>query len=604
MSNNNYNNNDNVCCTTSCGNNNSNNVGHSYPPPLSQQHQQQPQPALPPPYPPYVPPSQQQPLPSSYSPANNNGDGSAVVQQGYYPQQQQQPIVVGTPIGQQQQQQQQQQPSQVHVHVGSTSRMFSTGLCDFFEHPLSCLDACVCPCCTVAYQYGRLTTGRYGMDTMVCCTVFCMDVLCFWGLVTVCATVNNRMRMRELFMIGGNGCEDCLMACCCLPCTISQISREMGNRSLWPGGVISGPNYVPRVTIDRTASNNFTPPSPYPVQQEQMQSSGNTPPPPPQQQQLPTNNVNKNNNYHRAGSSANLITADMHIPEGFQSTFVDLSTLDQASLRRISQLVKSSRDRRKREAAEASRANAATDNAVGGDVCEDKDADQKDMFFEREYMERAVLHQEEDDDFAEVLALWEEYRYVVEPALERARREREHLAFEKKRLRRMQKLAVERECRAFWGCLEDARHKEAHCAEIERQERQAVATKNYVTKQLRKEFSGALPVMATPRPLAVSRGGTAFSPLTSVGGFRSHGDDAQDPTLAYEEFAAASRESYRRYCEQQRDISSPYMYSPGLHNNTQLAFLSSSDPSFIGSGDKMGVSSPPHHQFSVLPRRT
>jgi hypothetical protein len=52
----------------------------------------------------------------------------------------------------------------------------------------------------------------------------------FWGLACVGISfimpMLNRGDMRAKYHLQGNGCKDCLCACCCTPCDVTQQDKE------------------------------------------------------------------------------------------------------------------------------------------------------------------------------------------------------------------------------------------------------------------------------------------------------------------------------------------------------------------------------------------
>lgn len=62
----------------------------------------------------------------------------------------------------------------------------------------------------------------------------------------------NRGDMRTRYNLTGNGCKDCLCACCCSPCDLMQQDKEAGHREKQGKPLLGQPgkadtmNYVPQ----------------------------------------------------------------------------------------------------------------------------------------------------------------------------------------------------------------------------------------------------------------------------------------------------------------------------------------------------------------------
>lgn len=56
---------------------------------------------------------------------------------------------------------------------------------------------------------------------------------CLITALTGCGCIYSciyRSKMREMFKLQGGGGEDCLIHCCCEPCALTQMHRELNNR--------------------------------------------------------------------------------------------------------------------------------------------------------------------------------------------------------------------------------------------------------------------------------------------------------------------------------------------------------------------------------------
>lgn len=62
----------------------------------------------------------------------------------------------------------------------------------------------------------------------------------------------NRGDVRATYNLTGNGCKDCLCACCCAPCDLIQQDKEVEHREelgrplLDQPGKVEGMDYVPQ----------------------------------------------------------------------------------------------------------------------------------------------------------------------------------------------------------------------------------------------------------------------------------------------------------------------------------------------------------------------
>lgn len=143
-----------------------------------------------------------------------------------------------------------------------------TGLFDFRDDALSCVDAMLCSYCAISAQYNLLYRSKEGMFIPLVPAMLCVDYCCnmaFWPLLfcppsMVGLTLVVRQSVRRRYSIvthyegpSQNGTApptnremnynavfigDMLIACLCTPCAISQHHREMTLRGEWPGPVI------------------------------------------------------------------------------------------------------------------------------------------------------------------------------------------------------------------------------------------------------------------------------------------------------------------------------------------------------------------------------
>lgn len=122
-------------------------------------------------------------------------------------------------------------PTFEHVPVGN----WRDDLCGCFSQVVpSCMMAFCCSC-VIAGQLAE----RTGLTkcTVMCCgfttVVIILVILVIFGitdfillLIWPCAFLMVymlRTHIRNMFAIPGDGCNDCLTACCCAPCALAQV---------------------------------------------------------------------------------------------------------------------------------------------------------------------------------------------------------------------------------------------------------------------------------------------------------------------------------------------------------------------------------------------
>ncbi|KAJ7230560.1 PLAC8-domain-containing protein [Mycena pura] len=115
----------------------------------------------------------------------------------------------------------------------SGKREWSEGLCGCFEACGTFCCAWWCPCIVHGKNKQRLRhlqeKGSPDPDGGSCCSGACWAHCCLtsWfglGWVLSCGT---RGDVRSRYGIEGGGCGDCLASCCCAPCDLTQVSREI-----------------------------------------------------------------------------------------------------------------------------------------------------------------------------------------------------------------------------------------------------------------------------------------------------------------------------------------------------------------------------------------
>ncbi|KAF2643635.1 hypothetical protein P280DRAFT_466402 [Massarina eburnea CBS 473.64] len=92
-----------------------------------------------------------------------------------------------------------------------------------------CLGWC-CPC--ILHGKTRHRTKNDGdMSKYSCCNGSCMG---FCGLTMLGLSFilpwTSRSDIRVKYVLDGNGCSDCLCACCCQPCDVIQQAKEVEYR--------------------------------------------------------------------------------------------------------------------------------------------------------------------------------------------------------------------------------------------------------------------------------------------------------------------------------------------------------------------------------------
>ncbi|KAF2873912.1 PLAC8 family-domain-containing protein [Massariosphaeria phaeospora] len=94
----------------------------------------------------------------------------------------------------------------------------------------TCMLSCFCPC----ILYGRIShrTKHHGdLSGHSCanssCAAFC-GLACL-GISFILPMIQ-RGEMRAKYHLKGNACGDCLCACCCTPCDLTQQDKEAAYR--------------------------------------------------------------------------------------------------------------------------------------------------------------------------------------------------------------------------------------------------------------------------------------------------------------------------------------------------------------------------------------
>ncbi|KAG0457020.1 hypothetical protein HPP92_021857 [Vanilla planifolia] len=103
---------------------------------------------------------------------------------------------------------------------------WSTGLCDCCDDSGNCCLTCCCPCITFGriaeiVDRGSTSCGTSGaLYVLIAAVTGCQ---CFYS----CAY---RTKLRALYALPEEPCNDCLIHCCCESCALCQAYRELQHR--------------------------------------------------------------------------------------------------------------------------------------------------------------------------------------------------------------------------------------------------------------------------------------------------------------------------------------------------------------------------------------
>ncbi|XP_075496273.1 protein PLANT CADMIUM RESISTANCE 2-like [Primulina tabacum] len=112
---------------------------------------------------------------------------------------------------------------QIQSLVPST---WSTGLCDCFSDCGNCCVTCWCSCITFGQVAEIVDKGSTSCGTSAAIYFLIL-------YLTGCAHAYSRRyrtKMRALYMIPGNLCQDIAVHCCCELCSLCQMYRELKHR--------------------------------------------------------------------------------------------------------------------------------------------------------------------------------------------------------------------------------------------------------------------------------------------------------------------------------------------------------------------------------------
>ncbi|KAF2020139.1 PLAC8-domain-containing protein [Aaosphaeria arxii CBS 175.79] len=90
----------------------------------------------------------------------------------------------------------------------------------------TCMLSCCCPCITYGRAKYRVKNDG-NMNGYSCCNMPCVGFtfLSCLGFSFILPMIN-RGDMRAKYHLQGNGCKDCLCACFCTPCDVTQQDKE------------------------------------------------------------------------------------------------------------------------------------------------------------------------------------------------------------------------------------------------------------------------------------------------------------------------------------------------------------------------------------------
>ncbi|KAF2267173.1 hypothetical protein CC78DRAFT_530976 [Lojkania enalia] len=89
-----------------------------------------------------------------------------------------------------------------------------------------------CPCIAYGRTHHRIKNDN-NMQGYSCCNLSCVGftALAFCGLSCILPMIQ-RGDMRAKYHLKGNGCKDCLCACCCQPCDMLQQEKESEHQEM------------------------------------------------------------------------------------------------------------------------------------------------------------------------------------------------------------------------------------------------------------------------------------------------------------------------------------------------------------------------------------
>ncbi|XP_028774073.1 cell number regulator 2-like [Neltuma alba] len=106
---------------------------------------------------------------------------------------------------------------------------WTTGLCDCCEDPGNCCLTCCCPCVAFGQSAEVIDKG----NTSCACAGLVFYVLSYVGCVCL-YSFTYRGKLRGLFNLPEEPCNDCCIHFWCTSCALCQEYRELKNRGIHP----------------------------------------------------------------------------------------------------------------------------------------------------------------------------------------------------------------------------------------------------------------------------------------------------------------------------------------------------------------------------------
>jgi len=103
-------------------------------------------------------------------------------------------------------------------------REWSFGLCDCLNERRTCLFSSCCPCCVFGENISRLTYLQSGHQSA---KYWSCNLRCCLCLACNPCSMDGRTKIRDRYHIDGNRFTDCLSHTFCIPCALTQESREI-----------------------------------------------------------------------------------------------------------------------------------------------------------------------------------------------------------------------------------------------------------------------------------------------------------------------------------------------------------------------------------------
>ncbi|KAI4350894.1 hypothetical protein L6164_005299 [Bauhinia variegata] len=106
---------------------------------------------------------------------------------------------------------------------------WTTGLCGCFEDPGNCFMTCCCPCVTFGQTAEVIDKGitSCGIAGLIYYGLAHCGLGCLYSYTF-------RSKLRGLYSLPEEPCNDCVVHWCCAACAFCQEYRELKNRGLDP----------------------------------------------------------------------------------------------------------------------------------------------------------------------------------------------------------------------------------------------------------------------------------------------------------------------------------------------------------------------------------